>query len=134
MKELFNKYKVLIIIMVVVICLIAYLIITNNKTQEEVLTNKECVDILGGGFIINFITNGGNELESVNRCIGCGPNAYDELPVPVKDGYTFGGWYYDKDLINKVEGTSTLNVNPNPKYENGCIVSYNDVILYALWK
>lgn len=34
--------------------------------------------------------------------IACSPDSYRELPIPVRDGYIFDGWYYDKDFTKKL--------------------------------
>lgn len=60
---------------------------------------------------VTLVTNGGEELGTVNLSVG------DPLPTPMREGYTFGGWYSDVNLTQKV--TSTPN---------------DDMTLYAWWK
>ncbi|MBQ9867143.1 MAG: carboxypeptidase regulatory-like domain-containing protein [Lachnospiraceae bacterium] len=58
---------------------------------------------------ISFNTNGGNILESI--VIPEGETVYSsgiELPVPVKEGYEFLGWYIDKKLEKLFESRQTL--------------------------
>ncbi len=60
---------------------------------------------------VTLVTNGGEELGTVNLSVG------DPLPTPMREGYTFGGWYSDVEQTQKV--TSTPN---------------DDITLYAWWK
>lgn len=46
-------------------------------------------------FTISFEANGGNEIEEID-IENIDPSF--ELPIPVKIGYTFGGWYVDEGL------------------------------------
>ena len=51
------------------------------------------------GAVLTFVTNGGTEIE---------PRTYFEgeeignLPVSYKDGFSFGGWYYDAEFSQSV--------------------------------
>ena len=36
-----------------------------------------------------------------------------DLPIPYQDGYSFNGWYTEKDLVNKVTADFVLNKNIN---------------------
>ena len=63
-------------------------------------------------FNVNYNTNGGNTITAlldVNKL----PNT---LPIPIKDGYTFLGWYYENDFTTLAVGGTVLD---------------DDVILYA---
>ena len=93
-----------------------------------------CVELVGGGFKVNYDTNGGSQLNSDSVCIGCNPELAAQLPTPKRDGYSFEGWYSDKELTKKVNGT-TVNSVPKVriKDENGCLGKYEDVTLYAKW-
>lgn len=83
--------------------------------------------------VINYHTNGGNDI--VSSSIGALPNSSDtNLPLPIKAGYIFDGWYYDEALTNKVTTTLIREV----KYEKltdekGCTKTAT-VNLYARWK
>ncbi len=62
----------------------------------------------GGGvstYTVKFETNGGSEIPSVtvnkNKSI-------PEPTAPTKNGYTFGGWYTDKELTNKYDFTTKV--------------------------
>ncbi len=120
--------KIIIVITLLLVVTILLLIKFNNE-------DNECYSISGGSFGIIYNTNGGESLELSSVCIACPPNSYSTLPVPTKEGYTFDGWYYDKEFTKKVDGDSTLNVEPNPILEKGtCITGYNNVTIYAKWK
>lgn len=66
----------------------------------------------GALFPISFVTNGGEEIATQML------SAADELPTPVREGYTFGGWYTDAKL-------STDNRVTSPPADS--------VTLYAYW-
>ena len=65
--------------------------------------------------VIHFDTNGGFELDAkeviTNSEVG-------ELPVPIKVGYKFDGWYEESDYVNKVTSSTIIS---------------DDVIYYAKW-
>ncbi|UZN01356.1 InlB B-repeat-containing protein (plasmid) [Lysinibacillus sp. MHQ-1] len=44
-------------------------------------------------------SNGGNKLNNLSVA---NDTRLAELPIPVKEGYTFGGWYHDEALTKKV--------------------------------
>jgi len=64
---------------------------------------------------IVFQTNGGNEIEDM--IVGANTDSLD-LPIPIKEGYTFVGWYNDDELSNAY--TSKL-------------LPPIDITLYAKW-
>ena len=52
------------------------------------------------GLVYN--TNGGGSIETTMFCSACF-HEDTSLPIPVKEGYEFGGWYYDSSFKQKVE-------------------------------
>lgn len=127
-----NKNILIVVLSVIIIALVALIILLNNGNDEILPIIKECQPITGGGFTVEFETNGGNTIEPRSVCIACSPDSYEIIPTALKDGYTFEGWYYDEELTDKVDGETMLFVIPNPKIENDdCIVGYNTVKLYA---
>lgn len=88
---------------------------------------------LGGathGLVYN--TNGGGSIETTMFCSACF-HEDTSLPIPVKKGYEFGGWYYDSSFKQKVETNNINEVKYTQLYnENGCI-KYTEVNLYAKW-
>ena len=68
-------------------------------------------------------------------CIGCDPTL-TKLPIPTKDGYEFGGWYYDEKLTEAVNVTYAADVeHTDVVIENGCTIYKNkNIKLYAKWE
>ena len=96
--------------------------------------DNNCVPFSGGSFHINFVVNGGEELTSMLVGIACSPDSYDNLPIPVRDGYLFEGWYYDEELTKKVEVTNSVDIKPVPRFDNKCQVGFEDIIIFAKWE
>lgn len=73
----------------------------------------------GGGaaseFSVKFVTNGGSEAKTItvkkNQTIG-------KLPTVTKEGYTFAGWYTDKNLTKAFDESSVIT---------------KSITLYAKW-
>ena len=63
----------------------------------------------GGGsgtrddYTLHYVVNGGKHLSSETKSSPW-TKPYEELPVPVRDGYTFEGWYTDLRLTQPVTG------------------------------
>ena len=76
----------------------------------------------GGGthytYTLRYNTNGGQQIQSESKSRSW-VKAYDELPVPVREGYIFKGWYLDSSLTNRVEEDVKVN--------------RSSVTLYAKW-
>lgn len=66
------------------------------------------------GYTITFNTNGGSEVAKAERQT----KIPKDLPVPVKEGYDFAGWYTDEALTERVWAGSTV---------------VKDITLYAKW-
>lgn len=104
------------------------------KWVKEGESSHICAPITGGGFTLYFETNGGSQIDKTTVCVGCAPSD-TLLPVPVKEGYDFTGWYKNKELTAKFSGDKISDVSSTPKYdEYTCQVGYNDVTLYAGWQ
>ena len=69
-------------------------------------------------FELHYVTNGGKHL-SVESEIRVWTKDYRDLPVPVREGYTFEGWYWDLRLTDRVTGDVKVDVPV--------------VVLYAKW-
>ena len=69
-------------------------------------------------FELHYVTNGGKHL-SVESEIHVWTKDYRDLPVPVREGYTFEGWYWDLRLTQRVTGDVKVDVPV--------------VVLYAKW-
>lgn len=125
-KKLFIILGSTIIIIGIIICLILF-----NK-KEEPIKNIECIPFTGGSYNLKFEVDGGEKIEDMSICIACSPDSYESLPIPVKEGYTFEGWYYDSSFTNKVEIEKTYEITPIDNIDkNGCKIGYKDITLYA---
>ena len=67
---------------------------------------------------LHYVTNGGKHL-SVESEVRVWTKDYEDLPVPVREGYTFEGWYWDLRLTQRVTGDVKVDVPA--------------VVLYAKW-
>lgn len=79
---------------------------------------------------ISFETNGGNKINGIGVLKSCSNGIEKEkIPTPTKTGYTFDGWYYDKNLTQKVSETTSDAIYNKKKNSEGKL----DVTLYAKW-
>ena len=94
--------------------------LTTPLTESEV--NSE-IKLYGRYFCLNFTVtldvNGGNELTVKEMTIVCN-DVYLALPTPTRVGYTFLGWFTEKDGGDKVES-------------GGSVAKLADHTLYAHW-
>ncbi|MBR2594637.1 MAG: InlB B-repeat-containing protein, partial [Firmicutes bacterium] len=82
----------------------------NNAEKEFTITITDKTPSGGGAsgtvsFVLTYNTNGGSEIKAESHKVG------DEVTLdktPVKDGYTFTGWYADKECTQKIESV-TMN-------------------------
>ena len=54
-------------------------------------------------YTLHYVTNGGKHLSSETKS-SAWTKDYEDLPIPVRDGYTFEGWYWDLRLTEPVTG------------------------------
>lgn len=59
-------------------------------------------------YTLHYVTNGGNHLSSETKSSSWTKD-YEDLPIPVRDGYTFEGWYWDLRLTEPVTGDVKVN-------------------------
>ena len=59
-------------------------------------------------YTLHYVTNGGNHLSSETKSSSWTKD-YEDLPTPVRDGYTFEGWYWDLRLTEPVTGDVKVN-------------------------
>ena len=98
------------------------------KTYEHFISPKTQTDTIAsdGELVINYyydrktyvpnityITNGGNEITEEEQTIKYGQTLV--LPTPTRSGYTFGGWFSDKDLTTP------------------CTTAIENITLHAYW-
>ena len=95
--------------------------------------NKVCPSYNSGQYILEFETNGGNEISLVVVNFPNGENA--QLPKPTKKGYIFGGWYFDRELTKKVDATTTMvTTTPTPVIVDYCPNgNFENITIYAKW-
>lgn len=118
---------------------------------KKIIAEKDETLYARYGAVLTFVTNGGTEIE---------PRTYFEgeeigtLPVSYKDGFSFGGWYYDVELsqtvgkkdnieyaltvyarfseksetIRKLTSVKTLSLSPVVEVKTDGIVLHNDNI------
>lgn len=112
--------------------------IKNATTQTtESTTKKGCptLSLEDSTFEIILNPNGGSLPSGktvISQCAECGSN--EDIGIPVREGYIFDGWYYDKAFSKKLTGSASNRVEKDPvKNASGCISGYNRVYLYAKW-
>lgn len=54
-------------------------------------------------YTLHYVTNGGKHLSSETKSSSWTKD-YEDLPTPVRDGYSFEGWYWDLRLTEPVTG------------------------------
>ncbi len=79
------------------------------QTQTEVRKMRSYVTSQS----VTYVSNGGSKIEVQHLIRG---SVLEKLPIPFKENEIFSGWYYDKNLENKVYNSDTLT---------------HDLILYA---
>lgn len=125
-----KKFLEIICLLIMCVCLLGC-----EEEKIKVTNQKECEPFTGGGYNLLFETDGAKEnIEPMHVCIACAPETYSELPVVTKDGYVFGGWYYDKEFSDIVEIEKTYDITPQQEFdEDGCVIGYKDITMYAKW-
>lgn len=89
--------------------------ITNGEVKH--ITTQEFDNMLSN-FKVIFNANGGTvKEESKNVNYG---KAYGDLPLPVREGYEFNGWYTDVKAGNLID-------------KNTIVTAVSDQVLYARW-
>ena len=131
---------VALVLIVSITCILGYYS-SRDKTRKEVRESldtgrisKQCKPFTGGSYTLKFDTDGGTEIEDMNVCIACSPDSYKDIPIPEKEGYTFEGWYTDKEFTNLVSITNIRDFKPVPKYnKDKCMIGYEDITIHARW-
>ncbi|MFA6804315.1 MAG: InlB B-repeat-containing protein [Candidatus Methanomethylophilaceae archaeon] len=75
-------------------------------------TITKIIEIMGHP-VVTFVTNGGNSIEEIEVPKDANYNAQTAAKPtdPVRDGYTFDGWYTDSDLTTAFDWTSAVAGN-----------------------
>lgn len=87
---------------------------------EKIYINESQFNNILNGIKVSFDSNGGQLDQTVTLTVKLGTK-YGELPVPEKDGYSFLGWYTEKDGGTEVTEDTTVTV-------------YDEQTLYAHWE
>ena len=85
--------------------------VENNDWAEIVYTNTKNSGTDPGtrdDYTLHYVTNGGKHLSSETKSSSWTKD-YEDLPIPVRDGYTFEGWYWDLRLTEPVTGDVKVN-------------------------
>lgn len=80
-----------------------------------------CFMTVGEELEVSFDTMGGEQIQNIVYNYGVN-TLTNKLPTPEKEGYTFDGWYLEKEYNTKI------NDVPYPNFNNNKIVT-----LYAKW-
>ena len=128
------KVNIIILILFVIVVIIGVIFFV-YKMIDNNTKNNNCIPFSGGSFHVNFVVNGGEELPNMLVGIACSPDSYLDLPIPVRDGYNFDGWYYDKDFTKKIDFTNSIDFKPISKFDNKkCQIGFEDIEIYAKWE
>lgn len=96
-----------------------YKTVTANVTVNSTGTSSSSSGGGGGGsarkYTVSFETNGAGTIEQITVYSN---STVSELPIPVKDGYKFEGWFTDAELTQVFDKTTRIT---------------SDMTLYAKW-
>ena len=91
---------------------------TENDTVKITENTELVAKWIGATYTITFDAGEGATLDTQTKQV-TNENAYGELPIPTKEGYTFIGWYDENN--NKIESTTIANnvsdITLKAKYE-----------------
>ncbi len=77
-----------------------FVLVYEKKSSSEGSTHDN--------YPLRYDTNGSETIKSESKNSSW-TKKYEELPVPVRDGYTFEGWYFDSKLTELVEDDIRIN-------------------------
>ncbi len=105
-----------------------------SKKETEPEKEVKTCSTNPSAYRIIYNSNGGSKYSDFEHCSKCNYLTAPKLPTPVKKGYTFEGWYYDKALTKKVKTKYASDISYSKKYDlDGCLVQVK-VNLYAKWE
>ena len=119
-----NKNLKMILVALVTICIVgtlAFSDINGSYAVDSSYIEKYLCPMSEN--IIHYDTNGGNKIDDTKVPVNYRLKHITDagLPTPTKNGFYFGGWYYDKSLTKKVEANSIYDVITDSKKDsNGC--------------
>ena len=132
-----NKNLKMILVALVTICIVgtlAFSDINGSYAVDSSYIEKYLCPMSEN--IIHYDTNGGNKIDDTKVPVNYRLKHITDagLPTPTKNGFYFGGWYYDKSLTKKVEANSIYDVITDSKKDsNGCDIGGQEITLYAKW-
>ena len=88
------------------------------------IVNNECY-----ANVVYYLNNGGEEICFADDCDG--EKITFVPPAPQREGYTFGGWYKEKECIN--EWDFEKDEVPAKKYDEENNYLFQETSLYAKW-
>lgn len=111
-------------------CVTSYNYITNLYAKCKTPVVDVCTDTVNSVYTLTYVLNNGE----ANKDINVNVNTNQNLLSPIRDGYTFDGWYTDAGLTNKLNTNVTNGLNVTKVYDaNNCHIGYNNMTLYAKW-
>ncbi len=118
---------------------------------KKIIAEKDKTLYARYGAVLSFVTNGGTEIEPRTYLEG---EEIGTLPISYKDGFSFGGWYYDaehsqtvgkkdnieyaltvyarfsekSETIRKLTSVKNVSLSPVVEVKTGGVVLHNDNI------
>lgn len=80
-----------------------------------------CFMTIGDELVVSFNTMGGEEIKNITYTYGVN-TLTNKLPTPEKEGYTFEGWYLEKEYNTQIKDV------PYPEF-----IQDTAITLYAKW-
>lgn len=107
--------------------------VTITMTMSVKLTKEFQFDCPISKDTLNFDTNGGDKID--DKILESSSTVYPDLPIPKRNGYTFDGWYADKDLNTKIASLEKdyQNIDFKKKYDSHSCSDDSSATLYAKW-
>lgn len=93
-------------------------------TDIEIVEQEDEITIVGGSVTLNFNSNGGTECSSMTLPVASTPTTY-ELPIPMKAGHTFKGWFTE-------DGKQITGENPFDAFD--IVVADKTATVKAKWE
>lgn len=84
---------------------------SNNYRIKAFTTNNKEIPPVEQTYTVTFDANGGS-VDTNNKEVKPG-ETYGELPQPVRDGYTFSGWFTEAENGEQVEETTLVELTAN---------------------
>lgn len=111
--------------------------ITEDTKVEAISDHTIYAHWTENSYTVEFISNGGT-LQTNTKSVKFGEE-YGELPIPIKSGYTFDGWWTGVDGGELINDSSTVNIATNHQLFahwtlNRVLVSYQSHVKNIGWQ